>query len=489
MVGVVALVVAHWGLTTKDALDRGIFNFDSLWYHMPFAVDMAQSHSRDRAALHRHGLHELVLPAELGAAPRVGILLTGRDTLSLFLNFGWLAVAFLAAWCIGRPYGRGQLTVVAAAILLECHTLVVREPGAAKNDLMAAALLLPRSRSWSMPGTQARPASEAPGLRPVGWAAGWPPGSPPGSRSGPSRRLLAMAAALTLAVIVLAPGGTPLGGGRLVVRAGAGGRRLLVPAQPVVAGNPLPQVEHLGPISLPHPERLQEGRPDFSIAHYATDTGVWRHYFEPGLHQAFGALWPLVIARARSPAACWPSSAAATGSSAGSAPSPSSASSPTSSPRSAPPAPTAPRSASASTSATRSRPCCSASSCCRLPPRLATIGAASGPCWRVLLAVLLVTDRADAALRDPARLFGSLLVVARSSVLIPAALPGCAAAARGAARGVGVARRLRRAGPRRRSRSATRSSATTCEDRFANAGPGRASPACTSTPPTAGRAT
>jgi hypothetical protein len=30
-VGVIALVFAHWGLTTKDALDRGIFNFDSLW--------------------------------------------------------------------------------------------------------------------------------------------------------------------------------------------------------------------------------------------------------------------------------------------------------------------------------------------------------------------------------------------------------------------------------------------------------------------------
>jgi hypothetical protein len=43
--GVIALVFAHWGLTTKDALDRGIFNFDSLWYHMPFAADMVQSHS------------------------------------------------------------------------------------------------------------------------------------------------------------------------------------------------------------------------------------------------------------------------------------------------------------------------------------------------------------------------------------------------------------------------------------------------------------
>ncbi len=57
----------------KHAVDAGIFNFDSLWYHMPFSADMVQSHSTDRDAPRRHRLHELVLPAELGAAPR------GRD--------------------------------------------------------------------------------------------------------------------------------------------------------------------------------------------------------------------------------------------------------------------------------------------------------------------------------------------------------------------------------------------------------------------------
>ena len=104
-----------------------------------------------------------------------------------------------------------------------------------------------------------------------------------------------MAAALSVAVLVLAPSGRRwAAAGWWFVPALLGGgfwylRNL------VVAGNPLPALERLGPISLPHPERLQIGRPDFSIAHYATDTGVWREYFAPGLHSAFGALWPLVV--------------------------------------------------------------------------------------------------------------------------------------------------------------------------------------------------
>ena len=36
----------------------------------------------------------------------VGMVLGGRDFFSVFLNLGWLALALLAAWCIGRPYGR-----------------------------------------------------------------------------------------------------------------------------------------------------------------------------------------------------------------------------------------------------------------------------------------------------------------------------------------------------------------------------------------------
>lgn len=297
MVAVISATVFSYAVTTKHALDRGVFNFDSLWYHLPFAVDMVQTHSVI-------GMHHVdtvftnwFYPQNSELLHAVGILLTGRDTLSLFLNLGWLAVAFLAAYCVGRPYGRGAVTAIAAAILLECHTLVVRDPGAAKNDLMAAALLLAsiailvEAWSSSVPSWSQTPIRNR---RMESWALA-AAGLAAGLAAGTRVTGLAMAGALTVAVVVLAgPGRRWVAAAWWFLPALAGGgfwylRNL------VVAGNPIPEVEKLGPISLPHPERLQEGRPDFSIVHYATDTGVWRDYFGPGLHEAFGALWPLVL--------------------------------------------------------------------------------------------------------------------------------------------------------------------------------------------------
>lgn len=287
MAGVIAATVFSYAVTTKHALDRGIFNFDSLWYHMPFAVEMVQTHSVVGMHHTETVFTNWFYPQNSELLHAVGILLTGRDTLSLFLNFGWLAVAFLAAYCVGRPYGRGASTTVAAAILLACHTLVVRDPGAAKNDLAAAALVLASIAILVEAWAHRRDGWERWALAAAGLAAGL--------AAGTRVTALAMAAALTVAVVVLAPAGRRWGAAaRWFLPALAGGvfwylRNL------VVAGNPIPEVESLGPVSLPHPERLQEGRPDFNIAHYATDTAVWREYFGPGLEQAFGSLWPLVV--------------------------------------------------------------------------------------------------------------------------------------------------------------------------------------------------
>lgn len=421
-IGVVALVFAHWGLTTKDALDRGIFNFDSLWYHMPFAADMVQNHSVTGLHYTETIFTNWFYPQNSELLHATGILLTHRDTLSLFLNFGFLALSFLAAWCIGRPYGRGHLTVVAAAVVLECHTLVVREPGAAKNDLVAAALLLAAVailvNVWA---AHRERGSEEEGKGRGGLPVGWPlaaAGLAVGLSVGTKSTAVAMAAGLTLAVLVLAPAGRRwaaagwwfvpalLGGGYWYLR------------NLIVAGNPLPQATSLGPISLPHPERLQEGRPDFSIVHYATDTGVWRDYFEPGVHQAFGALWPLVIAgavvggllalfRARDSVLRWMGAVVLLGLVAY-----------LFTPLSAAGAEGAPVGFAINIRYV-------------IPPLL--LGMVLLPVafrrlegWRewvllaLLLAILVITDRSDAALRDPARTFG--LALAFILVVVPAVL-------------------------------------------------------------------
>jgi hypothetical protein len=290
---VVAIVVFDWAVTAKHALDAGIFNFDSLWYHMPFSADIAQSHSTA-------GMHHVetvfvnwFYPQNSELLHAVGILMIGRDTLSLFINFGWLGVAFLAAYCVGRPYGRGIPALLAAALLVGCHTLVVREPGAAKNDLMAAALLLAGIailvEAWNAQPEERR------------HLYGWPLGAAGlaiGLAAGTRLTIFAIAAALSVVVIVLAPSGRRWGAAGWWFVGGLLGGGYWYLRNLLVAGSPIPEATGLGPISLPHPERLQEGRPGFSISHYLTDTGVWRHYFFPGIHDAFGALWPVVLVAA-----------------------------------------------------------------------------------------------------------------------------------------------------------------------------------------------
>jgi hypothetical protein len=306
---VVAIVVFDWAVTAKHALDTGIFNFDSLWYHMPFSASIFQSHSTTGMDHVETVFVNWFYPQNSELLHAVGMLMTGRDTLSLFINFGWLAVAFLAAYCVGRPYGRGIPAVIAAAILAGCHTLVVREPGAAKNDLMAAALLLAGIailiEAWNAQPDADAPAdgefAETRGMRGelrTRVLYGWPlaaAGLAVGLGVGTRLTIFAPAAALTIVALVLAPAGKRwkaagwwfagglLGGGYWYLR------------NLIVSGSPIPEATSIGPISLPHPERLQEGRPGYSISHYLTDTGVWRHYFEPGVHSAFGTLWPVVI--------------------------------------------------------------------------------------------------------------------------------------------------------------------------------------------------
>ncbi|MGH2980863.1 MAG: hypothetical protein ACRDKV_02315 [Solirubrobacterales bacterium] len=304
--GVVVVLFAHWGLQTKVALNNGVGNFDSLWYHLPFAAEIAQSgsvtgfHHTDTVFLN------WFYPQNSELIGAIGMMVTDRDTLSLFVNLAWLALTLLAAWCIGRPWGRGPHSVAAVALVLEAHTLIVREPGSGKNDVVAAALVLAAVallvNAWAAQRGRSRATRN--GERGTWSLAGIDPmalaiaGLAAGLAVGTKYTVLATVAALTVAVVLLAGAGARLRTAAIWILPLLAGGAFWYLRNLVAVGNPLPQVQELGPLTLPGPERLQTARPDFPIVHYATDTGVWSEYFGPGLEEAFGVLWPLVLAAA-----------------------------------------------------------------------------------------------------------------------------------------------------------------------------------------------
>ena len=66
----------------------------------------------------------------------------------------------------------------------------------------------------------------------------------------------------------------------------------------VHAGNPLPWVKDVGPISLPAPEQALGGREGHSVLGYLGDTSVWSDWLLPGLHHGLTIFWPLIGALA-----------------------------------------------------------------------------------------------------------------------------------------------------------------------------------------------
>ncbi len=282
---VTALLFAQWAVPTQLSLDRGIYGGDSLWYHLPFAAGFAESGSI--TALHFTDPLYLnwFYPQNSELIHAAGITLFGNDFLSSSINLGWLGLALLAGWCIGRPYGAAAISLTAVAILLSADLMFSRQPGNANNDVGGLALVLAACALLVNGGLRTRGALIVAGLA-------------AGLALGTKLVFVVPVAALTLGVVAFAGRGArasaafawsiplALGGGYWYVR------------NAIVAGNPLPwQKLGIGPVALPRSEEL-EGRDPFSIAHYATDSSVFRHYFFPGFNERFGELWPLLLALA-----------------------------------------------------------------------------------------------------------------------------------------------------------------------------------------------
>jgi hypothetical protein len=300
---VASFTVAEWTFPSQLSLDQGMFGGDTTWYHMPFAATIAQEHS----TVHLHFTDPLRLAAwfypqssELinGAA----IVLFKSDWLSPLINLFWLAIALLAAWCVGRPYKVGPATLVAGAIVLDAGVMIETQPGEGRNDIMGLAFLLAfvaflinahQRRAPDAGAVQDAPERDAPLLDkgPLVVA-----GIAAGLAASVKLTFLIPVVAIGLGVIVFS------GRGRRLTTAWVLGLTTFlmggywyVRAMIKTGGNPIPTIG-FGPLHLPRPEQMPlDPRPRFAVAHYLTEPTIYRKWFFPQLDNAFGPLWPLIL--------------------------------------------------------------------------------------------------------------------------------------------------------------------------------------------------
>ena len=294
---VAAVAVGEWSFPSQHDLGRGIFSGDSTWYHLPFSARFAQSHSTwgllftDPLAL-----TAWFYPASSELLGSVGIIIFKSDWLSPLINIGWLALGLLAAYCIGRPFGVGPATLVAAAIALDSGVLLLTQAGEARNDAMGIALLL------------AFAALLADGYRTGGRGPLALAGLAGGLAVSVKLTILAPVAAATLVALVAIV--LRRRGNRAAESVTLLGSELLTGGYWYLrnlahSGNPIPQVHSIGPIQLPHPKQMQiYPRAPYSVAHYLLNAHVDRIWFLPKLREALGLLYPLVLAMALA-AAIW----------------------------------------------------------------------------------------------------------------------------------------------------------------------------------------
>ena len=302
-VGVASFTVAEWTFPSLLSLDQGMFGGDTTWYHMPFAARFAQEGS----IWHLYLTDPLRLaawfyPQSSELIHGSAIVLMKSDWLSPLINMFWLAIALVAAYCIGRPYRVGPATLVATAIVLDSGVMIETQPGEARNDIMGLAFLIVFV-AFLINGHQRRaPEAGAVEETPDPHAALLDKG--PLIMAG-----IAAGLSISVKLTFLAPVGVIAAG--VVIFSGRG-RRLTtawvmglamfivggywyVRAAIKTGGNPLPQIGW-GPLHLPRPNQMPlDPRPRFSVAHYLTDATVYRKWFFPELDNALGPLFPLIL--------------------------------------------------------------------------------------------------------------------------------------------------------------------------------------------------
>ena len=288
-----ALVLLGWLAGIKHSWSVGLTGFDTLTYHLPFALSFAFDDGiRHYTFVDVSYLHHFY-PAGSELLHAIGLSLVERDLLTPFLNLGFAVVALLGAWTLGSRYGSARTGLLAVVPVMVSGMMLRQEAGVASSDIGAAAMALSAFALASVGlDRDSRPAdpSTTAWLAAAGLAAGLGIG-------------VKLTAAVPVAVLVFwlvwaAWRERPLRVGLGVFLLGVAVIGLPWELRNLIlAGNPVPFVHGIGPIELPHPARGFEGRDPFSIAHYLLNPSrsAVVDYFLPGLSRSLGWGWPLVV--------------------------------------------------------------------------------------------------------------------------------------------------------------------------------------------------
>jgi hypothetical protein len=276
------VVAAQWCLKTADALGAGMSNFDTLWYHMPFAARFAQTGYVTGIQFTQADPFVAYYPANSELFHAIGIMALRGDWLSPLFNLLWLAVALLASWCLGRPWRVERLTLLAGCLAFSLPVLSTTQPGEAFNDMVGLASLL---------AAAALVANKPDDLRMLAVA-----GLALGLAAGTKYTFIVPALVLVAAMAVRAPPG----------KRGAVLLHLTLPGlltagwwylrDLIRIGNPLGLQFHLGPLTLPGPRSPLASALQETVISQISNLSLWGSRFAPGLNHAVGPLWPLVLA-------------------------------------------------------------------------------------------------------------------------------------------------------------------------------------------------
>ena len=198
------------------------------------------------------------------------------DPLSLVINVAFLALTFLAAWCIGRRYNAGHLALIAVALLHSAPLTGAVYAGSAANDYIAIAFLL---------------AAMAFAVRGDGAIGQWVLfGVAAGLALGTKLTMVVPVGGLCLLAVWLLrrrPAILVATGASVLATGGFWYLRNLLQV-----GSPVPSME------LPlftHPPMKVIDRFGSSVLDYATDTQFWSDFAVPGLSKFFGLAWPVLL--------------------------------------------------------------------------------------------------------------------------------------------------------------------------------------------------